>query len=84
MFCACVENASSGRLKRMKVKSYTCDYEETSCQVFGEYTFDGTELWDKSIPDSHKVWHESNTGEDSYFDDMDIALEQDGVDELVA
>ena len=70
-------------LKRMKVKSYTCDYEETSCQVYGEFSFDGTELWDKYIPDTHKVWNESNTGEDSYFDDMDIALETEGVMEQV-
>ncbi len=71
-------------LKRMKVKSYICDYEETGCQVYGEYSYDGNELWDKYLSDSHPVWHESNTGEDSYFDDMDIALEKDGVLELVA
>jgi hypothetical protein len=71
-------------LKKMKVVEYTCCYEETGCCVYGEFSFDGTELWNKYIPDSHKVWHESNTGCDSYFDDMDIALEQDGVIELVA
>lgn len=71
-------------LKKMKVKTYTLDYEETGCCVYGEYNYDGSELWDNYIPSEHEVWHESNTGEDSYFDDMDIALEQDGVLEQVA
>ena len=84
----CLEQESMAEfhkyLKKMKVVEYTCCYEETSCCVYGEYSYDGTELWDKYIPDNHKVWYESNTGKDSYFDDMDIALTQDGVDELVA
>lgn len=71
-------------LKRMKVKAFTCGYEECGCQVFGEYSFDGTELWDKYLDDCHPVWNQTDTGEDDYFDAMDEALVEDGIVELVA
>lgn len=84
----CLEQESMAEwhkyLKRMKVNAYTLDYEETRCCVYGEYYYDGETLWDSYIPSDHKVWSESNTGENSYFDDMDIALQQDGILEQVA
>lgn len=71
-------------LKKMKVAEYNCCYEETSCQVYGEYTYDGDEIWDCYVGTDNPVWHKANTGEDDYFDEMDYALETDGVLEQVA
>lgn len=71
-------------LKKWKVKSFNCNYEECGNQVFGEYSYEDGELWHKYLDDCHNVWNQSNTGEDDYFEVMDHALETDGVLEQIA
>ena len=71
-------------LKGMDVDSFTCDYEETGNQVYGQYTYGDGELWDSFIDESHAIWNKANSGEDDYFDEMDHALETEGTMEQVA
>ena len=70
--------------KKMKVKEYTCYYEETGNQVYGKYVFEDGELWDHYIADTNPIWQKAYDGEDSYFDDLEHALDNDAVMEQVA
>ena len=71
-------------LKKMKVDSFTCDYEETGNQVYGQYTYEDGELWDSFIDESHTVWNKANSGEDDYFDELDHVLKTEGTMAQVA
>jgi hypothetical protein len=71
-------------LKRMKVQTFTCEYEEAGNLFYGNYTFEDGELWNSFVDEFHPVWKKANEGEDSYFEDLDHALETDGVMEQIA
>jgi hypothetical protein len=71
-------------LRKMNVDSFTCDYEETGNQLYGQYSYKDGELWDSFIDESHSIWDKADSGEDDYFDKMDHVLEAEGTMEQVA
>ena len=71
-------------LKKMKVISFECNYEELGNLIYGKYTFDNGALSDYFLDESHPEWKKLNTDEDNYFDELEKALDNEGVEAEVA
>lgn len=71
-------------LTRMKATEYTCYYEETGDQIYGKFYFEDGELWNTYVGYDNPVWSKTYAGEDSYFDDLEHALDNSGELEHVA
>jgi hypothetical protein len=69
-------------LKTMGIESFECSYEEIGNLIFGNYTYDGENLWDTFISDSGSIW--DCLDEDEYIDQSESHLETDGEVEHVA
>ena len=71
-------------LEEAGLESLECDYEETSNLLYGKYEFQGGELCDSYVPDSHPVWDEVSAGDDDCYDRLEEALKSDGESKMVA
>jgi hypothetical protein len=71
-------------LQSMNMESFECGYEETGNLVYGKYSYENGELWECSLDECHPIWEKANSGEDDYFDEIENALETDGVMEQIA
>ena len=66
-------------LKKMGIKSFDCFYEETGNGIYGKYIYENGELFDFYLDDSHPIWTKANIECDEYLDELDNALEEDGI-----
>ena len=70
-------------LKKQGLESLECLYEETGNMIYGKYEYHNGELWDIYVPENHSVW-ENAYEDDSFYDQLDNALEEDGLMDMVA
>jgi hypothetical protein len=70
-------------LKQQGLHSLECDYEETGNMIYGRYEYHDSELWDSFVSESNPVW-ESGYEDDSFYDQLEEALEDDGESLMVA
>ena len=72
------------RCRDLSLQSLECEYEEAGNMIYGKYEYHNGELWDTYLDESHPAWEESDWDDDDYFDNLERALENDGITVAVA
>jgi hypothetical protein len=70
-------------LKKQGLESLECLYEETGNMIYGRYEYHDGELWDIYVPEDNPAW-ESDYEDESFYDRLEEALEDDGESLMVA
>ena len=70
-------------LKKQELQSLECLYEETGNMIYGKYEYHNGELWDIYVPEDNPAW-ENDYEDESFYDRLEEALEDDGESLMVA
>ena len=70
-------------LKKQGLESLECLYEETGNMIYGRYEYHGGELRDIYVPEDNPAW-ENDYEDESFYDRLEEALEDDGESLMVA
>lgn len=59
-------------LRPLGLVSLKCTYEETGCFLYGEFTYEGDQLFDTFLPQDDAFWEdEDNWDNDDYYDNLE-------------
>ena len=74
----------SKRLEKSGMTSFDCSYEECGNNIFGRYEYYDGVLTKTSLDESHPVWEKVENGEEDSWEQLEEALEFEGVTRMVA